>query len=63
MLRTLHSRRCHLCVRAQLAPGRMLACARSKLWWMTPEWRTTTTGLPPETQFLLVGGGQGGWAG
>jgi len=49
----------------QLAPGRMLACARSKLWWMTPEWRTTTTGLPPETQFLLVElapGGQGAYA-
>eukprot|EP00798_Chlamydomonas_sp_ICE-L_P005707 gene5707-17606_t len=32
----------------------MLACARCKLWWMTPEWTTTTTTLPPETQFLLV---------
>ena len=32
----------------------MLACARCKLWWMTPEWRTSTLELPPETQFLLV---------
>lgn len=39
----------------QLAPGRMLVCARSKLWWMTPEWRTGTANLPPETQFVLVG--------
>ncbi len=40
----------------------MLACARCKLWWMTPEWRTSTLKLPPETQFLLVelkGSGEG----
>jgi raffinose synthase len=33
---------------------RMLVCARCKLWWMTPEWRTSTLQLPPETQFLLA---------
>lgn len=38
----------------QLRANRMLACARCKLWWMTPEWRTSTLQLPPETQFLLV---------
>lgn len=38
----------------QLAPGRMLMSARCKLWWMTPEWRSSTLALPPETQFLLV---------
>lgn len=38
----------------QLTQGRMLACARSKLWWMTPEWRRSTRTLPPETQFLIV---------
>ena len=49
----------------QLNAQRMLACARCKLWWMTPEWRTSTLQLPPETQFLLVelkspgGGGDG----
>ncbi|KAJ9514312.1 hypothetical protein QJQ45_012347 [Haematococcus lacustris] len=50
---------------AKLAPGRMLACARSKLWWMTPEWRSSTRSLPPEIQFLLVEvqpGGQGPYA-
>lgn len=39
---------------------RMLACARKKLWWMTPEWPTSTTRLPPETQFLLVELAEGG---
>ncbi|KAF5843132.1 raffinose synthase or seed imbibition protein Sip1-domain-containing protein [Dunaliella salina] len=38
----------------KLAPGRMLMSARCKLWWMTPEWRTSTLQIPPETQFLLV---------
>jgi raffinose synthase len=38
----------------QLKVQRMLACARCKLWWMTPEWRTSTLQLPPETQFLLA---------
>lgn len=33
---------------------RLLACARNKLWWMTPEWRNSTSNLPPETQFLLL---------
>jgi hypothetical protein len=32
----------------------MLACARCKLWWMTPEWVNTTRNMPPETQFVLV---------
>ncbi|GLI71623.1 hypothetical protein VaNZ11_016892 [Volvox africanus] len=38
----------------QLNFMRLLACARNKLWWMTPEWRTSTWALPPETQFLLA---------
>ncbi|GAX76621.1 hypothetical protein CEUSTIGMA_g4067.t1 [Chlamydomonas eustigma] len=38
----------------QLNVQRMLVCARCKLWWMTPEWRTSTLKLPPETQFLLA---------
>ncbi|KAG1666521.1 hypothetical protein FOA52_014418 [Chlamydomonas sp. UWO 241] len=38
----------------QLRVSRMLACARNKLWWMTPEWRTSTRELPPETQFMLA---------
>ena len=33
---------------------RWLACARNKLWWMTPEWGTKGSDLPPETQFLLM---------
>jgi hypothetical protein len=37
----------------QVKVKHMLACARCKLWWMTPEWRTSTLQLPPETQFLL----------
>ncbi|GFR50303.1 hypothetical protein Agub_g12493, partial [Astrephomene gubernaculifera] len=42
-----------LCI-GQLNFTRLLACARNKLWWMTPEWRTATWALPPETQFLLA---------
>ncbi|GLC45302.1 hypothetical protein PLESTB_000307100 [Pleodorina starrii] len=38
----------------QLNFKRLLACARNKLWWMTPEWRTASWSLPPETQFLLA---------
>lgn len=38
----------------QLNFKRLLACARNKLWWMTPEWRTASWALPPETQFLLA---------
>jgi hypothetical protein len=38
----------------QLAFKRYMACARNKLWWMTPEWGTTGSSLPPETQFLLL---------
>lgn len=33
---------------------RFLACARNKLWWMTPEWRTSTQNMPPETQYILL---------
>ena len=33
---------------------RWLACARNKLWWMTPEWGVSGRELPPETQFLLM---------
>ncbi|MEW5300239.1 MAG: hypothetical protein WDW36_003181 [Sanguina aurantia] len=44
----------------QVKYNRMLACSRCKLWWMTPEWRTSTVQLPPETQFLLLELEQGG---
>ena len=37
-----------------LRARRWLACARNKLWWMTPEWGTSARELPPETQFLLA---------
>jgi Raffinose synthase or seed imbibition protein Sip1 len=48
-----HASACALsCV--QLKCGRFLACARNKLWWMTPEWGTSAKQLPPEVQFLLV---------
>jgi hypothetical protein len=39
---------------AQLKFKRFLACARNKLWWMTPEWGAAMGALPPETQFLLL---------
>eukprot|EP00798_Chlamydomonas_sp_ICE-L_P015607 gene15607-21712_t len=38
----------------KLKPSRMLAIARCKLWWMTPEWMDSTLSIPAETQFLLV---------
>lgn len=38
----------------QLKFTRFLACARNKLWWMTPEWGASLSSLPPETQFLLA---------
>lgn len=44
----------------QLKSKRYLACARCKLWWMTPEWGRTAADLPPETQFLLVEVEEGG---
>lgn len=44
----------------QLKSKRCLACARCKLWWMTPEWGNTAADLPPETQFLLVEVEEGG---
>jgi hypothetical protein len=34
--------------------NRWLACARNKMWWMTPEWGVSGRELPPETQFLLL---------
>jgi hypothetical protein len=37
-----------------LAPGRLLALARTSLWWMTPAWGAAAADVPPETQFLLV---------
>ena len=39
---------------SQLKFKRYLACARNKLWWMTPEWGTSLHTLPAETQFLLL---------
>lgn len=44
----------------QLKSKRYLACARCKLWWMTPEWGKIVADLPPETQFLLVEVEEGG---
>lgn len=38
----------------QLSCRRFLACARCKLWWMTPEWGSTASQIPPETQFVLL---------
>ena len=37
----------------QLTCQRFLACARCKLWWMTPEWGSRALHIPPETQFML----------
>ncbi|CAL8470414.1 g9956 [Coccomyxa elongata] len=39
---------------------RFLACARCKLWWMTPEWGSRALDIPPETQFLLLEVEEGG---
>ncbi|GMH43621.1 hypothetical protein BSKO_11543 [Bryopsis sp. KO-2023] len=44
----------------QLRFERFLACARCKLWWMTPEWGTQVHQLSPETQFLLLELKEGG---
>ena len=44
----------------QLQCNRLLACARCKLWWMTPSWGTKAGDLPPETQFVLVELAKGG---
>lgn len=39
---------------------RWLACARNKLWWMTPSWGSTMSEVPTETQFFLMEHGQDG---
>lgn len=44
----------------QLLSRRFLACARCKLWWMTPEWGSRALDIPPETQFLLLEVEEGG---
>ena len=44
----------------QLRCRRFLACARCKLWWMTPEWGQRAQQVPPETQFMLVELAEGG---
>ena len=31
-----------------------LCCSRNKIYWMTPEWGTRSSDLPPETQFVLA---------
>ena len=43
------------------SPLSFVACARNKIYWMTPEWGATAADLPFETQFLLadLGDGQG----
>ena len=33
---------------------RFLASARIKIYWMSPEYGSTASDLPPETQFLLL---------
>jgi hypothetical protein len=38
----------------QIVAKRFLACARCKLWWMTPEVGNRAKTVPPETQFLLL---------
>lgn len=46
----------HVVTLATSMPGvsRFMACARCKLWWMTPSWGTEVTEVPAETQFLLL---------
>jgi len=44
----------------QLHCHQLLACARCKLWWMTPEWGSSAEDVPPETQFLLTEVEEGG---
>ena len=44
----------------QLICQRFLACARCKLWWMTPEWGSRALHIPPETQFALFQTADGG---
>ena len=44
----------------QLNCKRFLACSRCKLWWMTPEWGSQSSDIPPETQFLLLELADGG---
>eukprot|EP00961_Rhodomonas_salina_P299556 3939026-Rhodomonas_salina.1 len=39
--------------------GRWLACARQKLWWMSPDVGPREQQIPAETQFLLLDLGQG----
>ena len=31
-----------------------LCCSRNKIYWMTPEWGSRSSDLPPETQFVLA---------
>ena len=47
-------------MRMQLVCQRFLACARCKLWWMTPEWGSRALHIPPETQFALFQTAAGG---
>jgi hypothetical protein len=48
----------HVCL--QISCRRWMACARNKLWWMTPEWGSSVRTLPTETQFLLLEHGKRG---
>lgn len=45
---------------AQVACTRYLSCARKKLWWMIPEWGSSMSTMPTETQFLLLEHARGG---
>lgn len=47
-------------VHVQVKCKRFMACARNKLWWMTPEWGTAMSEVPTETQFLLLQHGRKG---
>ncbi|MEW5305191.1 MAG: hypothetical protein WDW36_007751 [Sanguina aurantia] len=38
----------------QVKFSRALACSRCKVWWMGPQWFSSTTKTPPATQFLLL---------
>ena len=46
--------RFHVACPPQVACVRWMACARNKLWWMTPSWGTDMGEIPTETQFLLL---------
>lgn len=44
----------YVCNVGTVASRRWVACAKNKLWWMTPSWGQDASSIPVETQFLLV---------